>query len=393
VRAPNLWDARQLAHANLDAARWADTAHHQSRDADQAALPPGEHLPIDTYHSELDSAGSALSAAEQAWQDCLTAATAIKTELNTAIDTCCHAIKAASGHRFARNPHGLGALSSGFTHFVQDHAAGLAKLSAGLKIASGIFTVLSVIPILDLATAPLALATAATALAIDAGIKTATGQGSWTNIGIDAALLALPGAAHLATPLLAGTRLATTTARAGEAVSTAGRATRGFTTSISTDLKATRLGIATTPTGLTTILKDGKTTGQMLTDAKTAGKAAASSGASGSTGADISTARFAQKTYSEAFSKRGLFGGQTIDDVAQQLRSGELAPQDVPINVVARDGNTLITNTRSAQALVRAGVPRESWNVVNQTGNTLYEDLVSRQLTRNGLTSLGYDLP
>jgi hypothetical protein len=275
VRAPNLWDARQSAHATLDAARWADTAHHQSRDADQAALPPGEHLPIDTYHSEVDSAGSALSAAEQAWQDCLSAATAIKTELNTAIDTCCHAIKAASGHRFARNPHGLGALSSGFTHFVKDHAAGLAKLSAGLKFASGIFTVLSVIPVLDLATAPLALATAATALAIDASIKTATGQGSWTNIGIDAALLALPGAAHLATPLLAGTRLATTTARAGEAGSTAGRAARGFTTSLTTDLKATRLGIATTPTGITTILKDGKTTGQMLTDAKAAAKAAA----------------------------------------------------------------------------------------------------------------------
>ena len=53
----------------------------------------------------------------------------------------------------------------------------------------------------------------------------------------------------------------------------------------------------------------------------------------------------------------------------------------------------LITNTRSAQALIRAGVPRESWNVVNQTGNPLYENLLSGQLSRNGLTSSGYEFP
>jgi hypothetical protein len=110
-------------------------------------------------------------------------------------------------------------------------------------------------------------------------------------------------------------------------------------------------------------------------------------------GVDINAARFAQKSYSEAFSKRGLFRGQTIDDVAGQLESGALSPDDVPINVVVRDGNTLITNTRSAQALTRAGIPRASWNVVDQTGNPLYENLVSGQLSRNGLTSSGYELP
>jgi hypothetical protein len=85
-----------------------------------------------------------------------------------------------------------------------------------------------------------------------------------------------------------------------------------------------------------------------------------------------------------------LFGGQTIDDVAGQLESGALSAKDVPINVVVRDGNTLITNTRSAQALIRAGIPRGSWNVINQTGNSLYENLLSGQLSRNGLTSSGY---
>jgi hypothetical protein len=110
-------------------------------------------------------------------------------------------------------------------------------------------------------------------------------------------------------------------------------------------------------------------------------------------GVDIGGARFAQKSYSETFSKGGLFVGQTIDDVAGQLESGALSPKDVPINVVVRDGSTLITNTRSAQALIRAGIPRGLWNVVNQTGNPLYENLLSGQLSRNGLTSSGYDLP
>lgn len=58
-----------------------------------------------------------------------------------------------------------------------------------------------------------------------------------------------------------------------------------------------------------------------------------------------------------------------------------------------RDSNTLILNTRSAQALTRGGIPRGSWDVINRTGDPLYEGLLSGQLGRNGLTSSGYDLP
>ncbi|MGI8710342.1 MAG: DUF6531 domain-containing protein [Acidimicrobiales bacterium] len=108
---------------------------------------------------------------------------------------------------------------------------------------------------------------------------------------------------------------------------------------------------------------------------------------------DIGGAKFAQTSFSEAFSKGGLFGGRTIDDVAGVLRSGAMSQKDVPINVVIRDGNTLITNTRSAQALTRAGIPRDSWNVINRTGDSLYERLLSGQLSRNGLGSAGTDLP
>jgi hypothetical protein len=110
-------------------------------------------------------------------------------------------------------------------------------------------------------------------------------------------------------------------------------------------------------------------------------------------GVDVAAGRFAQTSYSETFSKGGLFGGRTINDVAGDLSSGVLSPKDVPINVVVRDGNTLITNTRSAQALTRAGIPRGSWNVVDQTGNPLYENLLTGQLGRNGLTSSGFEFP
>jgi len=110
-------------------------------------------------------------------------------------------------------------------------------------------------------------------------------------------------------------------------------------------------------------------------------------------GADIVAGRFAQTDFTETFGKKGLFSGRTINGVADDLRSGGMSAKDMPINVVVRDGNTLITNTRSAQALTWAGIPREVWNVINQTGDPLYEKLVSDQLGRNGLTSSGYEFP
>jgi len=114
------------------------------------------------------------------------------------IDDCCHTIEAAKGLAFAKNPHGLGALTAGFKTFVKDHAGGLAQISNALKLASGIASALAFIPVLDIVAAPVAIATGAAALAIDGSLKYATGQGSWTSVAIDAALMALPGAGKLA---------------------------------------------------------------------------------------------------------------------------------------------------------------------------------------------------
>jgi hypothetical protein len=103
----------------------------------------------------------------------------------------------------------------------------------------------------------------------------------------------------------------------------------------------------------------------------------------------LGSAVFAQRTYSKTFSAGGKFAGQTIDDVADALRSGALKPSDVPIEYIVRDGNTLILNTRSAQALQQAGIPRMEWNSINMTGNAAAEARLTGQLQRNGLTSQG----
>jgi len=112
-------------------------------------------------------------------------------------------------------------------------------------------------------------------------------------------------------------------------------------------------------------------------------------------GVNITGARFAQTWYRESFSagQEALFKGKTINDVAAALRTGELAPQDVPINVIVRRGNTLILNTRSAQALQRAGIPRSDWSVIDRTGDSVYEKLLNQQLINNGLDNTGYPNP
>jgi hypothetical protein len=193
VQAPGLWDALQEAGRRLSAAQSADHQHQQQLQSNP--LPAGQ---ADTYQSDTGTASSSLGSAQQAWNTCLGAARKVKTDLSGAVDTCVNDIKSAADSRFAHNPHGFGALVAGFENFVKDHVADLAKLSSVLKIVSGICGILSFIPVVDVVAGPLALATGAAALAIDATIKVVTGQGSWTSIIVDGALLALPLAGKLA---------------------------------------------------------------------------------------------------------------------------------------------------------------------------------------------------
>jgi filamentous hemagglutinin len=68
-----------------------------------------------------------------------------------------------------------------------------------------------------------------------------------------------------------------------------------------------------------------------------------------------------------------------------------LTPADIPVSVVVRDGQMLIANTRSAVALEAAGIPRSAWAVIDQTGNSMWETIVTDMLRNNGLTSAGID--
>lgn len=104
----------------------------------------------------------------------------------------------------------------------------------------------------------------------------------------------------------------------------------------------------------------------------------------------LNNANYAQSWYGERFSDGGKFSGQTIDQVAEQLRNGTLKPSEVPIDYVTNpDGSTVMANTRSAQALERAGIPRDQWVGNDITGDPEAAGRVEAQLARNGLPPEG----
>lgn len=71
------------------------------------------------------------------------------------------------------------------------------------------------------------------------------------------------------------------------------------------------------------------------------------------------------------------------------INTGKIKVEDLPIEYIVRDGNTLILNTRTSQALTQAGIPRSQWVSIDRTGVQLFEELLDGQLSRNKLTSEG----
>jgi hypothetical protein len=115
------------------------------------------------------------------------------------------------------------------------------------------------------------------------------------------------------------------------------------------------------------------------------GGGGASGGSDGSGRIDIENANYAQRTARWQFSEDGTFSGKTIGDVAEELERGSLTVEDVPVDVIDRNGQTLVLNTRSAQALEEAGIPRSSWRWVDRTGDSDFEDRLTNQLSNNRL--------
>ena len=98
---------------------------------------------------------------------------------------------------------------------------------------------------------------------------------------------------------------------------------------------------------------------------------------------------WSQKTFGQAFSMEGKFAGQSVDDVISAVKSGKLTPDDLPIDIVSRNGVKYILNTRSSATLTEAGIPRTQWKVVNRTGEKAFEDMLTGQLKGNKLENGG----
>jgi RHS repeat-associated protein len=84
--------------------------------------------------------------------------------------------------------------------------------------------------------------------------------------------------------------------------------------------------------------------------------------------------RFAQKGISSTF-RHGEFAGKSLESVAKALRNGSISPDQLPLNVVVRNGVAYTMNNRSLMALRMAGMNPTRINYV--TGVEMFE----RQLT------------
>jgi RHS repeat-associated protein len=100
--------------------------------------------------------------------------------------------------------------------------------------------------------------------------------------------------------------------------------------------------------------------------------------------ANIGNAKWAQTTFGKSFNDAGSkFFGRTVDELSVALNSGKVTIEDVQIDVVVRNSQTFILNTKSSAALTRAGIPRNQWKVVNRTGEAFYENQLNDQFAKN----------
>lgn len=87
---------------------------------------------------------------------------------------------------------------------------------------------------------------------------------------------------------------------------------------------------------------------------------------------------FAQKSVSPCFSELGNFRSMPISEVAKGLRNGVISPNQLPIEIIMREGQCISLNNRSLLALRRAGM--EPTILIDQTGKMKYESLLRDHL-------------
>lgn len=141
--------------------------------------------------NQYDSARSRATSIGSDLQDVLAEARRLQQEHRSAAGDAARTIRSVADAPY-KEPGWLSKAWSSVKGWIADHADVLATISGVLKGISAVLGVLSLVPGLQFL-APFALAAGGIALAIDVAIKLATGKGSWTAIGIDAALTFIPG--------------------------------------------------------------------------------------------------------------------------------------------------------------------------------------------------------
>jgi filamentous hemagglutinin len=115
-------------------------------------------------------------------------------------------------------------------------------------------------------------------------------------------------------------------------------------------------------------------------------------------------ANFAQKASrtNKSFSDEGIaryseLTGRpinTVSDLTDALKLGEIKPSQLPLDFVDLNGTRLILNTRTSTALDQAGIPRIEWYGVDKTNTKVYDgvtfiDLALELLRKNKYPSTG----
>nr|WP_307850175.1 RHS repeat-associated core domain-containing protein [Saccharopolyspora sp. HNM0986] len=199
-QAPGLWEQLKASEGRVERARSADRAHADKVRDEQAHAPAGHPPPpAAPYESDAGDASAALSSARAAWQDCVDKANGLRTEMTAAARECTNRINDAKGMRFKEPPASYDLIGQG-QDFIRENKDVLKEISSALKVVSGALAVvglvLQAIPVVGNAVGGAFLIaagiTGGAALAIDAGIYAATGEGSLTSILVDTALTVIP---------------------------------------------------------------------------------------------------------------------------------------------------------------------------------------------------------
>ena len=115
----------------------------------------------------------------------------------------------------------------------------------------------------------------------------------------------------------------------------------------------------------------------------------------------LNHANYAQKSYSYNFSDEGIdiyskkVGEriENIDDLVSAIQNNKISPEQIPVEYIMKEGRPLILNTRTGNALTKAGIPRRKWHWVDKTCDIEAQNRLLKQLARNNLTYRGFKNP